>query len=718
MYFSKKNIYAYGFATPAGASISSNPESSEYNNIFSVIDYNDPVPLVAPQQWKFSRYGTTKILPYRESNNEKTYSEYIDRIKYKLGSDYKVGSFVNYNYNYVVSGIYREQRVPLGDLTGITCSIANPFNHDTLGTYNRKLIAAIVSSLGDRNSYSTEFQSKVMRTLYKQQKKNLHFGNLLWIFASDIVPDTLQSHPNISSTLYWNYDKLVSVHANARYYVYWMQMMDENYPGHLPLKWGSKNYRIFRSDCPVDLHVYNSNNEEVGSIINGIPQNVSEDSSVITSIDENDRKIVYLPVDGEYSVQVKALEDCEVSCGVEEYCAEYGEKTRITNFNTVTMTKSETMTASVASFSDEEIEEGVLDGSDADYSLNKGGENVAVYSDLKGYDDIANHSYSINASYDEEKGDVFGCGTYSEGSFVVITASNKPGFDFDGFYIDGVKQEEYTDYNNTRIQVNNDIKLVAKYKECKHKFDDSKWKITQKATKDKPGYRKNTCEICGFEKVEKYSLEDEKKDDNSKNKNKDGYVDAGKGIGKISSDGKYLIDTNGKKFYMADKITDDDILCYVNVADKKTNGKYKITKLKTKKEEGIFGDYYIPISGNVTYVGLYNSNSKAVKIPDSIIINGVTFKVTSISNNAIKKNNNIKKVTIGKNVTQIGKNAFNGCKNLKKIIIKTTNLKKIGSSAFKGIHSKAKFKVPKKNLKKYKKMIKKAGAPKKSKITK
>ncbi len=62
----------------------------------------------------------------------------------------------------------------------------------------------------------------------------------------------------------------------------------------------------------------------------------------------------------------------------------------------------------------------------------------------------------------------------------------------------------------------------------------------------------------------------------------------------------------------------------------------------------------------------------------------------------------------------IGKNAFNGCKALKTIEVKTTKLtdKNVGAAAFKGIYKKATFKCPKKKLKEYKKLFIKRGAPK------
>ena len=84
----------------------------------------------------------------------------------------------------------------------------------------------------------------------------------------------------------------------------------------------------------------------------------------------------------------------------------------------------------------------------------------------------------------------------------------------------------------------------------------------------------------------------------------------------------------------------------------------------------------------------------------------------------IKNNNNLKKITIGSNITKIGVGAFKGCKNLKTITIKSKNLKSVGKNAFKGINPKAKIKVPSSCLEKYKKLLAKKGQKSSVKITK
>lgn len=113
-----------------------------------------------------------------------------------------------------------------------------------------------------------------------------------------------------------------------------------------------------------------------------------------------------------------------------------------------------------------------------------------------------------------------------------------------------------------------------------------------------------------------------------------------------------------------------------------------------------------------------SSAAASVTIPAMVRINGVDYKVTSISANAFKGNKKLSKVTIGANITSIGKNAFSGCKNLKSMIIKSQKLKSVGQNAFKSISPTAKIKVPSKQLKAYKKLLKGKGQGKKAKITK
>lgn len=125
------------------------------------------------------------------------------------------------------------------------------------------------------------------------------------------------------------------------------------------------------------------------------------------------------------------------------------------------------------------------------------------------------------------------------------------------------------------------------------------------------------------------------------------------------------------------------------------------------------------ISGSeATVTGAKDKNAKKVKIPATIKVNGKTYKVTSIKDNAFKGMKKLTSVEIGKNVKTIGKNAFAQCTKLKTITIKTTSLTKssVKSNAFKGIYKKATVKCPSKKKKEYQKFLVKKGVPKTAKF--
>ncbi len=163
-----------------------------------------------------------------------------------------------------------------------------------------------------------------------------------------------------------------------------------------------------------------------------------------------------------------------------------------------------------------------------------------------------------------------------------------------------------------------------------------------------------------------------------------------------------------------------------------------------------------------TYLKAATAGAASVKIPDTIP--GTDVPVTKIADNAFKGMKSLTKATIGKNIKEIGKNAFakcaklktvsgganveiigdsafSGCKalkaftigknarqigkkafykcaGLKKITIKSKLLTKstVGSSAFKGIYKTATIKVPKAVKKDYSKWLLKKGVKKTMKI--
>ena len=109
-----------------------------------------------------------------------------------------------------------------------------------------------------------------------------------------------------------------------------------------------------------------------------------------------------------------------------------------------------------------------------------------------------------------------------------------------------------------------------------------------------------------------------------------------------------------------------------------------------------------------------------VKVPAFVKVDGVVYRVTSVSDKAFKKNNKVTKIIIGKNITKIGKKAFYKCKKLKLLVIKSRKLKakNVAKNAFKGITKKTTVKVPKSKIKEYRKLLRKKGLSNKVKAIK
>lgn len=126
------------------------------------------------------------------------------------------------------------------------------------------------------------------------------------------------------------------------------------------------------------------------------------------------------------------------------------------------------------------------------------------------------------------------------------------------------------------------------------------------------------------------------------------------------------------------------------------NAVYKVTESKAG-------------SGTVSFVKPSKKTNKKFTIPAVVKKDGISFKVTAIEKNAFKANKKLTQVVIGKNVKNIGANAFSGDSRLKKITIKSTVLAKAGKNALKGVNAACKIKVPKSKRTSYTKILKKKG---------
>ena len=449
--YTKNDVYAYGFATPAGAVSSSNPGSTDYSNIFNIIHYHDIVPLVAPEKWGFGRYGTTLILPYSALSH--SYDPYEKRMKEylsEMGASYRLDEFRTFLY----SG-------------------------DSVGTFSRRFIDSFAKNiclLGQsgtgRALYNTELQQQII-ALFKGGSVNTAYG--IWGIAHDPTGrNLLVKQAGLNPVLTFRAAENIEL-----LYLAWMQVMDENYGADFKPVFSVGNARYIRVNCPVDIKVYDSNNSQAASIINEEPGTPSD--YIETFIDENGQKTVMLPADEDYRVEVEPREKCDVSISIEEAAGVSSEPVRVVNYELNDVTKGDSIVADVTAFNGTEVEESLPEGSSAEYSLSLNNTELEHVSEYRGNDVIDEHTYTVSMQYNEDMGTAYGAGEYIEGEFAQLSAECKDGYEFEGFYVGDNRLTDDDSENNpftVRVKVTENKDITARFRKRSQDIDEHTYTVS------------------------------------------------------------------------------------------------------------------------------------------------------------------------------------------------------------------------------------------------
>jgi hypothetical protein len=123
-------------------------------------------------------------------------------------------------------------------------------------------------------------------------------------------------------------------------------------------------------------------------------------------------------------------------------------------------------------------------------------------------------------------------------------------------------------------------------------------------------------------------------------------------------------------------------------------------------------------SSSVMLMGYKNSKTRkaqkprVVKVGASVKYKDFTYKVVSVRKNAFRGCKRLKKAIIGANVKAIGAKAFFGCKGIKNVVVTSKVLKKVGAGAFAKTAKKAVIKVPRSKKKVYGRILRGKGIKK------
>lgn len=523
------DMYAYTFETPAGA-LKSDIDNNRNRNIFNIINSSDLVTKVAPARWSFVRYGVDRLLPSKPLSNDKWYNserEGMLRKYYDLEgtASYTVDNFVmrkihvdgwkflpggepfisitDDNDNKKTQGIFLDDYINnrlVGEFIktrsnyvarlqdGVRELCATFFGSDRIKT--EKLILSlkekfsnnwgeIIKPLYWNNPFKSaadkekEAYEVVARFLFECLDEvgidyNKSVLDKAIVNLADLIVALALNHPNLGLTLFHNLDGIGSAHY-PELCLAWLQSMDTNYTSGGSTSFSSSSYRIIRINCPVDVQVYNDYNELVAEIISDKPQDVG--SSIVSLINEDGEKVVYLPAEADYSIDITPTDNGTMSFSIGEYNILAGDNTRIINYYDIPIEKNMPLMANIPSFNNNDLEDDIENGSSTLYSLyNANNEKIQPDDEYSG-DDATSAYFSVNvSSSDPTHGFVTGEGIRQLGNYAQVTANAYRGFNFDGWYNEG---EKVSTDSNYRFRVESDTELVARFSATSHNLNIS-----------------------------------------------------------------------------------------------------------------------------------------------------------------------------------------------------------------------------------------------------
>lgn len=414
---SAENIYAYCFACPRTVRTDDlSYATSTYKNIHNIVNYIDLVPKVAPEAWDFDRYGITYYLPSAEQTSH-----------FSSAYNQMVNTYVGILSQFAFLDV------------GATAITATAYSKGQGSTFD-DIVDAFASHFYSQSVYTAAYQDQI-RSLWAGFDNTEDAATLITDMLLIILPSFKVLHPIITDKLIANVFNIVHAHYPEQYLA-WMNTIDGE-SGFV-----SSRVRQLKINCPVNIAVYDSNNTLVAQIINDTVIDI-EDSTIAAYWDEYEQKVIILPVDEEYTVEISATDSGTVTYTVTEYNIDAGSHEKVVSYYQINVIAGDELTGIV-----ENLDE--VDSAVYPLYLNNDTESLTP-SVVQSGDAVEKYAVSVSSS---GNGSAYGSGSYVSGEYSKVVATPDSGETFLGWYVNGVLVSSDTEY---RFLVDQSIEITAKF---------------------------------------------------------------------------------------------------------------------------------------------------------------------------------------------------------------------------------------------------------------
>lgn len=411
-----KDIFAFCFECPQTTQL--NTSSELYKNIVNIVNPIDFVTKVAMSRWGYSRYGRTLYLPY-------------------AGGMTKYGELQLNMHETYFNEIQGNDLSPLVELDR---------QARILDTFMNNLADAFIS----QDKYVQKSQEPLMKIAAtalggdKEDMVQLITGILL-VPALANLP--IQNFENTNETLGMFLSGAGANAHQAELCLAWLKSLDGvllTVPSY-ENAFAPPTYREVFVNCPVNVNVYDSNGTLTGSIIN---DRISEiENGVVAYIDNNGQKILCLPNEEQYRIELEATDSGTVTYTATEYNMDSGKTEKVVSYYEVDVEKGDTLTGTAEN----------LDSEAGKYPLTLNGGTPLTPTINQSGSAVREHTVNVTAS---GNGTVTGGGHFVGGEFSKVTATAKSGEDFLGWYVGGQLVSSDAEY---RFLVDKQTGLVGKF---------------------------------------------------------------------------------------------------------------------------------------------------------------------------------------------------------------------------------------------------------------
>lgn len=390
----KENVYAYCFECPKNTR-SSEWNNDKYNNIVSIVNLVDLIPLVAPdngKEWNYHRFGRTYFISdgrHCKDGYEDRFIKMRERYQELLGNEYGSEERLNDQLlGYYWGDCNKDIRYCLRKVT----------EHSTVSSPEK---------------YGSIWQGKAYDLLIDKYKNEINTGDVILGEVGSVLLDVVlkiidfDTYARFSATA----GKYVDINHYPELTFSWVDTLSVD--DYLDLSEINDTEAVF--NCPVNITVRDRNNNIVGQIINNEPVDI--ENGIDTYVDEDGQKVVLLPSNGNYTIEATAYADGDVSVTTMNYSGECVSPSKLESYLQIDVKRNQTVTTK-------------YNGGVPTVKNSEG--NILTPDVVQAEDDI--ESYDVTVTSDG-LGSVEGGGTYYAGEFCQVTAAPSEGSEFFGWYV-------------------------------------------------------------------------------------------------------------------------------------------------------------------------------------------------------------------------------------------------------------------------------------------